>query len=119
MNRHQSGYAKLNMKPPHRRAVMRNQVIHLIKFGMLQTTSVRAKAVQRMAEKMVTIARKGRDFNVIRRLKKELPYDAKAVDKLINDIAPKYVERRGGYTRVYSLGKRVSDTASISRLEWV
>ncbi|MBT4594824.1 hypothetical protein HOD08_03020 [bacterium] len=45
--------------------------------------------------------------------------DAKAVDKLINDIAPSHVERRGGYTRVYSLGKRVSDTASISRLEWV
>ncbi|MBT4594825.1 hypothetical protein HOD08_03025 [bacterium] len=47
-------------------------VVRIIKFGVLQRLGVRAKAVQRMAEKMVTIARKGRDFNVIRRLKKEL-----------------------------------------------
>ena len=77
------------------------------------------KQVQSMAEKMVTIARKGYDFNTIRRLRKELPYDYDAVVKLIKEIAPKYVDRPGGYTRVIPLGMRVSDTATIARLEWV
>jgi len=116
---HQVGRKKLNMKGPHRKAVLRNQVIHLIKFGILQTTKVRIKEVQKMAEKIVTIARRGDDFNTIRRVKQELPYDFNAVTKLIKEIAPKYVNRQGGYTRVIPLGQRVSDTATIARLEWV
>jgi large subunit ribosomal protein L17 len=116
---HQNGRKKLNLSSSHRRALLRNQVIHLIKFGILQSTRVRVKQVQSMAEKMVTIARKGYDFNTIRRLRKELPYDYDAVVKLIKEIAPKYVDRPGGYTRVIPLGMRVSDTATIARLEWV
>ena len=88
-------------------------------FGFLQTTKARAKEVQRMAEKIVTIARKGYDFNTIRRIQKELPYDQKAVVKMIKEIAPKYVSRHGGYTRVIPMGKRMSDTAEVARLEWV
>ncbi len=116
---HQNGRKKLNMKSAHRRAMLRNQTIHLIKYGFLQTTKARAKEVQRLAEKMVTIARVGYDFNTIRRVKQELPYDDAAVVKLLKEIAPKYVGRPGGYTRVIPLGKRVSDTATIARLEWV
>ena len=116
---HQNGRKKLNMKSGHRKALLRNQVIHLINYGFLQTTKVRAKEVQRMAEKMVTVARQGYDFNTIRRIKQALPYDDAAVTKLIKDIAPKYEGRQGGYTRVISLGRRVSDTAPIARLEWV
>ena len=117
--RHQIGKKKLNKKADHRRALIRNQAIHLINYGCLQTTRARVKVVQQFAEKLVTVARKGEDFNTIRRVQKLIPYDKKAITKLIKEIAPKYVERPGGYTRVIPMGRRVSDTATIARLEWV
>jgi large subunit ribosomal protein L17 len=117
--KHQIGKKKLNKRSSHRKAMLTNQVIHLIKYGCLQSTKVRVKQVQRLVEKVVTIARKGNDFNTVRRIKKILPYDQKMVEKLIKEIAPKYVDRPGGYTRVIPLGKRQSDTAVIARLEWV
>lgn len=116
---HQNGRKKLNRRSSHRKAMLRNQVIHFINYGCLQTTKARAKVVQQMAEKVVTIARKGLHFNVVRHLKRILPYDDAAVSKLIKDIAPHYVQRPGGYTRLIPLGRRVSDTAPIARLEWV
>ena len=118
--RHQSGKKKLNMKSHHRRAVLRNQIIHFIKYGFLQTTKPRVKAVQKMTEKLVTIAKKGSgDFNSVRRIKSALPYDNTATRKLVTEIASRYVDRPGGYTRVILLGRRISDTAPIARLEWV
>ena len=117
--KHQYGRRKLNVKPAHKKALVRNQAIHFVKYGILQTTKPRIKEVQQFIEKAVTIARKGCDFNTIRRIKKILPYDAEMVTKLIKEIAPKYVDRQGGYTRVISLGKRISDTAPVARLEWV
>ncbi len=116
---HQNGRRKLNLKAPHRRSLLRNQVISFINYGFLQTTKPRIKEVQRLAEKIVTIARKGWEFNTIRQVKQLLPYDVSAVEKLIKEIAPKYVTRPGGYSRVISLGRRVSDTAPIARIEWV
>lgn len=116
---HQNGRKKLNMRSDHRKSVLRNQMIHLIKYGFLQTTKARVKEVQRLIEKMVTLARTGYDFNTIRRVNQLLPYDKAAAVKLIKEIAPKYVSRPGGYTRVISLGRRVSDTAPIARIEWV
>jgi len=116
---HQSGRKKLNRRSSHRRAMLRNQIIHFIKYGFLQSTKPRVKEVQKMTEKIVTIARKGNDFNTIRRIKKLLPYDQKVVEKLITQVAPKYVDRPGGYTKVIPMGRRQSDTAMIARLEWV
>lgn len=116
---HQNGRKKLNLKPSHKKALMRNQVIHLIKFGSLKSTRARVKEVQRLAEKIITISRTGYDFNTIRRVRQLLPYDLDAVKKIIQDIAPRYIGRPGGYTRVIPLGKRESDTATIARLEWV
>lgn len=116
---HQSGRKKLNLRGDHRKSLLRNQVIHLINFGCLQTTKVRIKEVQRIAEKIVTISRQGYDFNTIRRVKQLLPYDEAAVVKMIKEIAPKYINRPGGYTRVIPLGRRTSDTATVARLEWV
>jgi len=117
--KHQIGRKKLNRKPAHRRALVRNQVIHLINYGFLQTTKTRIKEVQKMVEKLVTLARKGWNFNTVRQIKRQLPYDEKAVEKLIKEIAPKYEGRPGGYTRVIPLGQRTSDTAKIARLEWL
>ncbi|MFH1831325.1 MAG: 50S ribosomal protein L17 [bacterium] len=116
---HQNGRKKLNLKSGHRKAILRNQIIHFINYGCLQTTKTHVKVVQKMVEKIVTLSREGYDFNTIRRIKQLLPYDAKAVTKMIKEIAPKYVGRPGGYTRVILLGRRMSDTAPIARLEWV
>lgn len=109
----------MNMSHSRRMALLRNQTIHLIKYGSLSTTKTRAKQVQRFAEKVVTIARNGADFNTIRRVNQILPYSKEACKKLIEEIAPRYTQRDGGYTRLLPLGRRASDTAPIARLEWV
>ncbi len=116
---HHNAKKKLNCKPAYKKALMRNQVIHLITYGHLVSTKARVKEVQRIAEKLVTIAREGNEFNVRRRVKSLLPYKDAAILKLITDIAPKYVSRPGGYTRVIPMGRRMSDTATVARLEWV
>lgn len=117
--RHQSGKRKLNIKSSHKKSLMRNQVIHLITYGHLTSTKTTVKEVQRFAEKLVTLAREGNNFNARRRAKAILPYKEEALVKLFTEIAPKYVSRPGGYTRVIPMGKRTSDTADIARLEWV
>lgn len=116
---HQNGRKKLNLKSSHRRSLLRNQTIHLIEYGHLVTTRATAKEVQRFAEKLITLARVGADFNTRRRAKALLPYKDEALNKLFREIAPKYVQRPGGYTRIIPLGRRPSDTAQIAKLEWV
>jgi large subunit ribosomal protein L17 len=116
---HQTGRKKLNLDPSHKRSLMRNQVIHLITYGHLVTTKARAKEMRRLAEKLVTIAREGNTFNARRRAKALLPYKDEALTKLFTDIAPRYTQRPGGYTRLISMGRRMSDTAYIARVEWV
>ena len=117
--RHQNGRKKLNLKPSHRKAYLRNLTIHLITYGHLVITKAAVKEVQRFTEKLVTIAREGNHFNARRRAKALLPYKEEALLKLFKEVAPRYVERPGGYTRVIPMGKRMSDTATIARLEWV
>ena len=116
---HQNGRKKLNVKAPHKRAMIRNQAIHLIKYGHLVSTKARVKETKRYIERAVTIAREGNTFNARRRVHALLPYDVNAVIKLFKDIAPQYVSRPGGYTRIIPMGKRMSDTATVARLEWV
>ncbi|MCL4361119.1 50S ribosomal protein L17 [Candidatus Dependentiae bacterium] len=117
--KHQFGRKKLNLPPAHKRSMIRNQAISFIDNGYLVTTKARAQEVRRFIEKLVTIAREGNDFNSRRRVMAELPYKDDTVVKLFKEIAPKYVGRPGGYTRVIPMGKRLSDTATIARLEWV
>lgn len=117
--RHQNGRKKLNLKPSHKRSLVRNQAIHLIEQGHLTSTKATVKEVQRFVEKLITIAREGNNFNARRRVQALLPYKQEALVKLFKEVAPRYVDRPGGYTRVISLGKRISDTASMARLQWV
>jgi len=117
--KHQIDRKKLNLKPAHKRSLLRNQAIHLITYGHLVTTKARIKEVLRFVEGLVTMARVGSDFNTIRRVQAKLPYKKDALLKLFQEIAPKYVQRPGGYTRVINMGRRVSDTAPVARLEWV
>lgn len=117
--KHQINKRKLNLKYPHRQSMLRNQVMHLITYGHLTTTTPSAQAAKIMAEKLVTIAREGKNFNAIRRVKAVLPYKDEVIEKLFTEIAPKYLNRQGGYTRTIKLPRRISDTAPMSRIEWV
>ncbi|MCL4380124.1 hypothetical protein M1466_01345 [Candidatus Dependentiae bacterium] len=67
----------------------------------------------------MTVARVGNDFNARRRVLALLPYKEEAIVKLFKEIAPRYVNRAGGYTRLIPMGRRPSDTAAVARLSWV
>ncbi|MGZ6250929.1 MAG: 50S ribosomal protein L17 [Candidatus Chromulinivorax sp.] len=107
------------MKGSYRKAFLRNQVIHFINFGHITSTTANIKQVRRLAEKLVTVARDGNEFNARRKAQAMLPYSQSSLLKLFKEIAPQYSTRPGGYTRILPLGQRPSDTASMSRLEWV
>lgn len=117
--RHQKDRKKLNLKPSHKRSLLRNQLLCLIAYGHIVSTKARIKELRRFAEKAVTVAREGNTFNVRRRINALLPYKPDMARKFVLEIAPRYTERPGGYTRIIPLGRRVSDTAEIARLEWV
>ncbi|NMB26543.1 MAG: 50S ribosomal protein L17 [Tissierellia bacterium] len=108
---------KLGRRTDHRNAMLRNQVTSLLKHGRVETTVTRAKETQRMADKMITLGKKG-DLHA-RRQALAYIYDEDIVTKLFDEIAPNYSERNGGYTRVLKLGPRQGDGAEMAILELV
>ena len=118
--RHQNGRKKLNLKPAHKRSMLRNQLMFLIDYGHVVSTKARIKELRKFAEKLVTIAREGNTFNVRRRINAIACLISKMLHlNLVKEIAPRYVDRPGGYTRIIPMGRRMSDTAELARLEWV
>lgn len=110
-------YQKLGRNTGHRRAMLRNLVTSLFRDNRIQTTESRAKEVKSVADKMVTLAKRG-DL-AARRQALEYIYDERVVRKLFNDLGPKYADRPGGYTRIVKMGYRRGDAASMVILELV
>lgn len=112
-----NGYRKLGVKSAHRQSMLRNLVTDLFRYGRIQTTDCRAKETRREAEKMITLAKK----NTLAARRQAMAYikDEDVVSKLFNEIAPKYDERHGGYTRILKLGPRQGDVAESVFLELV
>lgn len=108
---------KLGRPTDHRNAMLRNQVTSLFQHGRIETTVTRAKETRRMAEKMITLAKKG-DLHSRRQVLSYI-YDKDVVHKLYEEIAPEYKERNGGYTRVLKVGPRRGDGAELAILELV
>ena len=108
---------KLGRRSDHRNAMLRNQVQSLLEHGRIQTSVTRAKEAQRMAEKMITLGKKG-DLHSRRQVLSYV-YKEEVVKKLFDEIAPKYAERNGGYTRVLKLGPRRGDSTEMAILELV
>lgn len=108
---------KLGRKTDHRKALLRNQVTSLLRHGRIETTVAKAKETQRMAERMITLAKRG-DLHA-RRQALAYIYDEDVVTKLFTEIGPNYEERNGGYTRVLKLGPRRGDAAEMAILELV
>ncbi|MDR3242641.1 MAG: 50S ribosomal protein L17 [Clostridiales Family XIII bacterium] len=111
------GYRKLGRPTAHRRAMLRNLVTDLLREGRIMTTEHRAKEAGREAEKMITLGKRG-DLQA-RRKALGFIYDEGVVSKLFDNIAPKYGERNGGYTRILKLGPRRGDSAEEVFLELV
>ena len=116
--RHGVDGRKLGRSSSHRKALYRNLVISLVKHERIKTTTPKAKEARRLAERCITFAKKG-DLSA-RRHVASLLNDKHAVQKLFDELGPRYANREGGYTRVLKIGgPRLGDNAEISLLEFV
>lgn len=112
-----AGYRKLGRESSHRDMMLRNLVTSLIKSGRIETTDTRAKETRRLAEKMITLAKRG-DLHA-RRQALAFMTDETVVNNMFTDIAEKYQDRNGGYTRIIKIGPRRGDAAEMVILELV
>lgn len=110
-------YGKLGRNSGHRKALFRNLVTSLFKYGKIETTEAKAKEINSITEKMVTLAKKG-DLNS-RRIVLGYLVDETVVKDLFDNIAPRYADRSGGYTRLTKLGPRRGDAADLVIIELV
>ena len=112
-----ANYRKLGRVTSHRNLMLRNLVTDLLRCGRIETTVTRAKETRRMAEKMITLAKRG-DLHARRQV---LAYvlEEDVVKTLFDEIAPKYADRQGGYTRIVKIGLRKGDAAMEVLLELV
>ena len=115
--RHRVRKIKLGRRGAHRDSMLANLVCSLITERRIKTTLSKAKVTRALAEKMVTLGKKGTlaaRRNAISKIKNE-----SAVSVLFDEIAPGFADRSGGYTRITKLGPRMSDASEMAILEWV
>lgn len=112
-----AGYRKLGRPSDQRRALLRNLTTALLEHGKIETTVTRAKEVKRLADKMVTLGKRG-DLHARRQAIAYITQED-VVKQLFDVIAPKYTERQGGYTRIYRVGPRRGDGAEMAIIELV
>ena len=115
--RHRHGYRKLGRTSSHRAALLKNLSISLIEHGKIETTAMKAKELRSYVEKLITIAGKG-DSNAHKAVFAALQ-SKEATKTLVNEIAPKYVDRPGGYTRIIRTRIRRGDATSMAFIELV
>ena len=115
--RHRHGYRKLGRTSSHRAALLKNLTIALIENGKIETTVPKAKELRSYAEKLVTVARTG-EANAHREVFAALQ-SKEATKKLLNEIAPAYKERTGGYTRITRTRIRRGDATTMAYIEFV
>ncbi|ARC83707.1 ribosomal protein L17 [Clostridium argentinense CDC 2741] len=108
---------KLGRPTDQRMAMLRNLVTSFLKYGKIETTETRAKETKRLAEKMITLAKRG-DLHA-RRQVLAFVTEEEVVKNLFDNVAPKYAERNGGYTRIMKVGPRRGDGAEVVILELV
>jgi large subunit ribosomal protein L17 len=113
--RHAKKVKKLGRTKSHRKAMLANMAASLLTYQVIRTTEAKAKEVRRLAEKLISLAKKG-DLHAHRQVY-DVIRDRKLVKKLFDEIAPKFADREGGYTRVSKLGPRRGDGAPLSVVE--
>lgn len=115
--RHNIKGRRLGRSTNHRKALFRNLTTELFKHERIKTTEARAKSIQPVAEKLVTLARKG-DLHARRQAARDIT-DPAVLQKLFDEIGPRMEDRSGGYTRIYKLGPRRGDAANMALIELV
>ena len=116
--RHAKQRHKLSRDSSHRKALLRNLSRALIQHERIKTSQAKAKAVKPKLEKLITLAKRG-DLHARRQALSELGQDRFLVHKLFEEVAPRYAERPGGYTRIVKIGPRRSDSTEMVFLELV
>ena len=115
--RHKLAGRKLGRSSAHRRALYRNLVTDLLGYEKIVTTEAKAKEVRSLAERMITLGKEGGLDS--RRRALSFIFDEKIVTKVFDELAPRYAERPGGYTRITKLTPRLGDGAAMVQLELV
>ena len=115
--RHRVSGRKFSRTTSHRMMMYRNLVTDLLKYEKLVTTEAKAKEIRGFTERMITLGKDGKLAS--RRQALAFITDKEIVGKLFEEIAPKYVDRKGGYTRVVKIGPRTGDGATVAQIELV
>lgn len=127
---HNKSYRKLGRRSDHRLAMMKNMTISLVNAERIETTVTRAKELRKFVEKVITLGKKYNDFNLennderakaihLRRQAFAFLRNEEAVAKVFKEIAPKYMDRNGGYTRIIKTDVRRGDSAELAIIELV
>src|ERR1700710_2445484 len=116
--RHQRQRYQLSRSASHRKSLLMNLSKEIIEHERIKTTEAKAKAVKPEIEKLITLAKRG-DLHARRQALSTLSQDKFAVHKLFEDVAPRYADRPGGYTRILKLGPRRSDATEMVFIELV
>jgi large subunit ribosomal protein L17 len=116
--RHQKTRNKLSRDSAHRKALLMNLSKEILEHERIKTTEAKAKAVKPEVEKLITLAKRG-DLHARRQALSALGQDKFTVYKLFEEVAPRYTDRPGGYTRILKLGPRRSDSTEMVSIELV
>jgi large subunit ribosomal protein L17 len=115
---HRIGGRKLSRKQGPRLALYKNLTVSVFRYERIKTTEAKAKEVRGRVERMITLAKRG-DLTARRAVIAEFPNEPLVINKLFDEIAPKYADRTSGFTRTVRLGERKGDAAEIVQLELV
>ena len=115
--RHKVAGRKLGRDSAHRKALFRNLVTELFRHEEIRTTEAKAKAIRPQAERLITLAKRG-DLHARRMAARDVQ-DPEILQKLFDELAGRYEDREGGYTRIYKLGPRQGDAAPMALISLV
>jgi len=115
---HRIGGRKLSRKQGPRLALYKNLTVSILRYERVKTTEAKAKEIRGRVERMITLAKRG-DLAARRTVVSEFPNEPLVVNKLFDEIAPKYADRTSGYTRIIRIGQRQGDAAEIVQIELV
>jgi len=115
--RHLHDHRKLGRTSPHRQALLRNLAMSLVRHGRIETTLPKAKELRRVADRLVTWAKHGNIAG--RRLARRWLNDRELLSKLFDELAVRFQDRAGGYTRIFRLGSRMGDGAPMALIEYL